>query len=34
MKKLMCKKATMEISVGDRSILSGQTGDKIIKLIV
>jgi hypothetical protein len=31
-KKLMCKKAAMEISVGDGSMLSGQAGDKILKL--
>jgi len=31
-KKLMCKKTAMEISVGDESILGGQAGDKILKL--
>ena len=33
MKELMCKKAYMEISIADGSILSGQAGDKILKLI-
>jgi len=31
-KKLMCKEAAMEISIGDGSILSGQAGDEILKL--
>jgi len=31
-KKLMCKKAAMEISIDDGSILSGQAGDEILKL--
>ena len=33
-KELMCKKTAMEISIGDGSILSGQAGDKILKLTV
>ena len=32
MKKLMCKKVATKISVGDGRILSGQAGDKIVKL--
>ena len=32
MKKLMCKKTAMKISIGDGNILSGQADDKILKL--
>jgi len=32
--KLMCKKTTMKISVGDIIILSRQAGDKILKIDV
>ena len=33
MKELMCKKAAMKINIDNGSILSGQAGDKILKLM-